>query len=199
MDSHTEVTIMKRLLLLILFAAALFSLSACLAPSGNTLEQRREAIERMERETLSQLYNQRPTAETVISKAAGYAVFSNVNAQFLMLGGGGGYGVAVNRSSGQKTFMKMAQIDLGFGLGVQDIRVVFVFHSERALNSFVYNGWEFGAQADAAAKAREKGAAITGEVSIDAETSMYTMTESGLMAKINLAGTKYWRDDNMNY
>ncbi|MGK2943451.1 MAG: YSC84-related protein [Desulfuromonadales bacterium] len=93
----------------------------------------------------------------------------------------------------------MAQIDLGFGLGVQDIRVVFVFHSERALNSFVYNGWEFGAQADAAAKAREKGAAITGEVSIDAETSMYTMTESGLMAKINLAGTKYWRDDNLNY
>lgn len=199
MDSHTEVTIMKRLLLLILFAAALFSLSACLAPSGNTLEQRREAIERMERETLSQLYNQRPTAETVISKAAGYAVFSNVNAQFFMLGGGGGYGVAVNRSSGQKTFMKMAQIDLGFGLGVQDIRVVFVFHSERALNSFVYNGWEFGAQADAAAKAREKGAAITGEVSIDAETSMYTMAESGLMAKINLAGTKYWRDDNLNY
>jgi lipid-binding SYLF domain-containing protein len=190
---------MKRFFLLIQFAAVLFSLSACLAPSGNTLEQKRAAIERMERETLSQLYSQRPTAETVVSKAAGYAVFSNVNAQFFMLGGGGGYGVAVNQSSGQKTFMKMAQIDMGFGLGVQDIRVVFVFHSERALNSFVYNGWEFGAQADAAAKAREKGAAITGEVSIDAETSMYTMTESGLMAKINLAGTKYWRDDNMNY
>jgi lipid-binding SYLF domain-containing protein len=190
---------MKRFFLLIQFAAVLFSLSACLTPSGNTLEQKRAAIERMERETLSQLYSQRPTAETVVSKAAGYAVFSNVNAQFFMLGGGGGYGVAVNQSSGQKTFMKMAQIDMGFGLGVQDIRVVFVFHSERALNSFVYNGWEFGAQADAAAKAREKGAAITGEVSIDAETSMYTMTESGLMAKINLAGTKYWRDDNMNY
>ena len=38
----------------------------------------------------------------------------------------------------------------------------------------------------------------TGEVSIDAETSMYTMSEAGLMAKVNLAGTKYWKDDELN-
>ena len=56
-----------------------------------------------------------------------------------------------------------------------------------------------GGSADAAAKARDKGAAITGEVSIDAETTIYTMSESGLIAKVNLAGTKYWRDDSLNY
>ncbi len=190
---------MKRFLLLILSATILVSFNACLAPSGDTLEQKRAAIDRMESETLSQLYSQRPTAESVVKKAAGYAVFSNVNAQYLIIGGGGGYGVAVNHSTGQRTYMKMAQIDIGLGLGVQDIRVVFVFHSPRALNSFVYSGWEFGAQGDAAAKARGKGAAITGEVSIDAETTMYTMSESGLMAKINLAGTKYWQDNNLNY
>ncbi|MCK5668437.1 MAG: hypothetical protein KAI15_05080, partial [Gammaproteobacteria bacterium] len=96
-------------------------------------------------------------------------------------------------------YMRMAQVDLGLGIGVQDIRVVFVFHSARALNSFVDSGWEFGGQADVAAKARDKGAAATGEISIDAETSMYTMAESGLMAKVNLAGTKYWKDDNLNF
>ena len=76
---------------------------------------------------------------------------------------------------------------------------MFVFHSAKALNAFVTSGWEFGGQADAAAKARDKGVAATGEVSIDAETTMYTMSESGLMAKVNLAGTKYWKDDNLNY
>jgi len=25
------------------------------------------------------------------------------------------------------------------------------------------------------------------------------MSEAGLMAKVNLAGTKYWKDDNLNY
>ena len=189
---------MKRIFSVLLIGSFLITLGACLSPSGSTLEQKRDAIERMHNETLAQLYRQRPTAESVIDKAAGYAVFSNVNAYFF-LGGGLGYGVAVNQSTSQRTYMKMAQGGLGLGVGIQDIRVVFVFHSARAFNDFVTNGWEFGAQADAVAKAREKGGAFTGEVSVDAETTMYTMSESGLMAKVNLAGSKYWRDDTLNF
>lgn len=190
---------MKRILLMLLAVVILLPLTACLTPKGDSPEEKRAAIQRMQNESLAQLYKQRPTAENVVNKAAGYAVFSNVNAQYFFFGGGGGYGIAVNQSSGQKTYMKMAQVDLGLGLGVQDVRVVFVFHSAKALNTFVNSGWEFGAQADAAAKARDKGLAATGEVSIDAETTMYTMSESGLMAKVNLAGTKYWKDDKLNY
>jgi lipid-binding SYLF domain-containing protein len=189
---------MRKVLFVLLSAVILLSLSACLSPRGATPEQKRSAILAMHDEALAQLYQQRSTAVGVISKAAGYAVFSNVNAQFFWFGGGGGYGVAVNRSSGHKTYMKMAQIDLGLGLGVQDIRVVFVFHSARALNGFVNSGWEFGGQADAAAKAKDKGVAATGEISIDSETTMYTMSEAGLMAKVNLAGTKYWKADSLN-
>jgi len=189
----------KALLLPVIFILILLSLSGCLAPHSVTPEQKRSAIINMHDDTLSRLYLQRPTAREVIDKAAGYAVFSNVNALYLIVGGGGGSGVAVDRSSGHKTFMKMAQVDLGFGLGVQDIRVVFVFHSARAYMSFVNSGWEFSGQADAAAKGRDKGAAATGEISIDAEKTIYTMSEAGLMAKVNLAGTKYWKDDSLNY
>ncbi len=190
---------MKRLFLMLMSIVIALSLTACLSPIGDTPEEERAAIQRMHDETLTQLYKQRPTSENIVNKAAGYAVFSNVNALYFVFGGGGGYGVAVDHSSGQKAYMKMAQIDLGLGLGVQDVRVVFVFHSARALDGFINSGWEFGGQADAAAKARNKGAAVTGEVSIDAETSIYTMSESGLMAKVNLAGTKYWKDESLNY
>lgn len=189
---------MQKVLSLFILAIAVMTLNSCLSPSGSTLEQKRDAIERMHNETLAQLYRQRATAEGVIDKAAGYAVFSNVNAYFF-LGGGAGYGVAVNQTNGQRTYMKMAQAGVGLGVGLQDIRVVFVFHSARAFNDFVNNGWEFSGQADAVAKAREKGGALTGEISIDAETTVYTMSESGLMAKVNLAGTKYWRDDYLNF
>jgi lipid-binding SYLF domain-containing protein len=194
-----KVVMMKKILLMILSLVVVLSLGACLAPSGDSPDLKRTAIQRMHNETLTQLYRQRLTAESVVNKSAGYAVFSNVNAQFTFFGGGGGYGLAVNRSSDHKTYMRMAQAGLGFGFGVQDVRVVFVFHSTRAFDSFVNSGWEFGAQADAAAKARDKGTSATGEVSIDAETTMYTMSESGLMAKVNLVGTKYWKDDSLNY
>jgi lipid-binding SYLF domain-containing protein len=189
---------MKRFLQAVLSMAMIATLSACWSPSGSTLEQKRAAIDNMQNETLNSLYSQRPEARDIIAKAAGYAVFSNVNAQVVFLGGAGGFGVAVRQPNGERTYMKMAQVDLGLGIGLHDIRVVFVFLSAQAYNNFVNRGWEFGAQADAAAKARDKGAAATGEVSIDAETTMYTMSESGLMAKVNLAGTKYWRDDTLN-
>lgn len=184
------------ILLLAILSAGL--LAGCLAPQGDSPDEKRAAIQRMKAETLDFLYKERPSAHDVIDKSAGYAVFSNVSGQYFFVGGGGGYGVAVDRASGRQTYMKMAQVGLGFGLGLQDLRAVFVFHSRRAFDDFVTKGWEFSAQMDAAAKAREKGAAVTGEVSIDAETSVYTLSEAGLLAKVNLAGTKFWRDDVLN-
>lgn len=189
---------MNKTFRLLMCLLLLLSLSACLAPSGGSPEDKRAAIQRMHDETLTRLYVERPTARDVIDKAAGYAVFSNVSAQIIWVGGAGGYGVAVDAASRFKIYMRMAQIDLGLGLGVQDIRVIFVFHSRQAFDNFVYRGWEFGGQADAAAKARDKGGSFTGELSIDAETTIYTMTESGLMAKVNLSGSKYWQDDALN-
>jgi lipid-binding SYLF domain-containing protein len=190
---------MKRMLSVMVAAMFSVALTACFAPQGDSPDQKRAAINKMHDETLAKLYSQRATASELVNKAAGYAVFSNVNAQWFFVGGAGGFGVAVDRSSGHKTYMQMAQLDLGFGFGVQDIRVVFIFHSARAYMDFVNSGWEFGGQADAAAKVEDKGVAATGEVSIDAETTMYTMSEAGLMAKVNLAGTKYWRDNSLNY
>ena len=173
-------------------------LTGCLAPRAQTPTAKREAIETMRQETLAELYQRRPAARTNVERAEGYAVFSNVSAQIIYLGGGGGYGVVVDRLTGRKTYMKMAQVDLGLGLGVQDLRVIFVFHTRQALDRFVTSGWDFGVQGDLAAKAENRGGAASGEVSVSPEVDVYTLTESGLMAKVNLAGTKYWQDRELN-
>ena len=190
---------MLRIFRLVMMSALVLTLSAgCLAPRGDSPEEKRATIQRMKADTLEYLYHERPSAKEVIGKAAGYAVFSNINALYFFGGGGGGYGVAVNQGSGRETYMRLAQVGVGVGLGLQDIRLVIVFHSQRAYDDFVTIGWEFGVQADAAAKARDKGASATGELSIDAETTIYTLTEAGLMAKVNLVGTRYWRDEALN-
>ncbi len=182
-----------------ILGAALF-LAGCLGPVRGTVEEKRATIDSMAAETLERLYLLNAGAQEKIQRrAAGYAVFSNVNAQALFLGGGGGYGVAVNKESGQRSYMKMAQVGVGLGLGIQDVRVVFVFYTNAALDRFVYQGWDFAAQADAAAKSDTKGGSAGGEISITSDMDAYTLTESGLLAKINLAGTKYWLDKALNY
>ena len=188
---------MKKLMTAAICLIVALSLVACSAP-GRTKSEQIATVEQMKKETLQDLYRQRPSAKAVLSRSVGYAVFSNVSGQYIFVGGGGGYGVAINKKTGKKTYMQMAQVGLGIGLGIQDIRVVFVFHSSNAFNDFVESGWEFGGQADAAAKASEKGGSATGEVTVSSEIDIYTMTESGLLAKVNMAGTKYWKDSDLN-
>jgi lipid-binding SYLF domain-containing protein len=93
--------------------------------------------------------------------------------------------------------MKMGEVGLGLGLGVKDFRAVFVFDNQATFNRFVESGWEFGAHADAAAKAKDKGGAVGGEVLIDGIT-IYQLTESGLALQATIKGTKYWKDDELN-
>jgi hypothetical protein len=65
------------------------------------------------------------------------------------------------------------------------------------MNKFINSGWEFGAQADAAAKASDKGAAVGAEVVIDGIT-IYQLTESGLALQATVKGTKFWKNDKLN-
>ena len=91
----------------------------------------------------------------------------------------------------------MGEAGLGLGIGLKDFRAVFVFHSRGALSQFVEDGWAFGVNADAAAKASEKGAAVGGEATFD-NITVYQLTESGLALQATVKGTKFWQDSELN-
>ncbi len=172
-------------------------IGGCATTGGKTPTEKRQAILDMKNEVLSDLYKLKPDAKSQISSAPGYAVFSNANVNIIFASFGGGYGVVKNNNTGKHTYMKMGEVGLGLGAGVKDFRVVFVFHNADSMNRFVEHGWAFGAQADAAAKASDKGAAVGGEVIVD-NISIYQLTESGLALQATLKGTKFWKDDSLN-
>jgi hypothetical protein len=73
---------------------------------------------------------------------------------------------------------------------------VFI-HTKDSMTRFVENGWAFGAQADAAAKSSDKGAAVGGELTVDNMT-IYQITETGLALQATVKGTKFWKDESLN-
>jgi lipid-binding SYLF domain-containing protein len=152
----------------------------------------------MKNETLVKLYAQKPETRAMIKKAAGYGVFSNIGTYIFLLASGNGYGIVVDNSTGQKTYMKMGSVGFGLGVGVKDIRAVFIFRNKRVLNEFVEKGWEFGGQADAAAKSGDKGGAASGEAYIETDIIVYQLTEAGVALQATIAGTKYWKDKDLN-
>jgi len=94
--------------------------------------------------------------------------------------------------------MKMISAGVGPGLGVKDYRVIFVFENDKVLADFLDSGWSGSAQADAAAKAGEKGGAYSGAVEVAPGVWVYQITENGLALQLTLQGTKYYKDDDLN-
>jgi lipid-binding SYLF domain-containing protein len=152
----------------------------------------------MEKDTLAKLYSVQPSAKRAVEGAAGYAVFSNFGMKILFAGGGSGKGVALDRKTGQRTYMKMGEIQAGVGMGVKKFRIVFVFESPDKLNAFVHQGWEFGGQTTAAATTGDQGAALQGAMSVSPGVWMYQLTDQGLAAEATVKGTKYWKDTDLN-
>jgi hypothetical protein len=79
-----------------------------------------------------------------------------------LLASGRGYGVLKDNKTGQDTYMCVAALGGGVGLGVKDIRVVFVFNDAKVMQQFVEQGWQFGGKGDASAKYKDSGVSAEG-------------------------------------
>ena len=190
---------MKAKRLLIASLIGLFAVSAFAADDEKEKEEDRTEIRQMVQDTLTRLYKAQPAAKTAVEKGYGYAVFSNTGVKILLGGSGKGKGLAVNNKTKQETFMKMLELQAGLGMGVKKFRVVFVFENQKAFDSFVNSGWEFGGQTSAAAKTSpDKGGSMEGAASVSEGVWMYQLTDKGLALEITAKGTKYSKDDDLN-
>lgn len=187
---------MKPFCVFMLIIGLTFFTTGCATTAGSASEKR-TAILKMQNDTLTELYTLKPHAEQQVKTAPGYAVFSNANVNLILASFGGGYGVVKNNQTGQHTFMKMAEVGVGLGAGAKDFRIIMVFDKATTLDQFIAKGWTLGAQADAAAKATDRGAAVGGELVINGIT-VYQLTETGLALQATVKGTKFWQDPELN-
>lgn len=189
---------------------AAFSLPMLSACTGNVrpttpgespqvaVEEARQDVRTMASNTLQTLYAKQPEARGAIENAAGYAVFSNFGMKILVAGGGTGEGLAVNNKTKQEIFMRMAEVQAGLGFGVKKFRLVWVFETQQAFDSFVNSGYQFGGQAALSAKAAGVGGGIAGAASVSPGVWVYQITDDGIAAELTVKGTKYYRDKELD-
>lgn len=91
-------------------------IGGCATTGGKTPVEKRQSILSMKNDVLSDLYKLKPDVKSQISRAPGYAVFSNGNINIIFASFGGGYGVVKNNKSGKYTYMKMGEVGIGLGL-----------------------------------------------------------------------------------
>lgn len=177
-----------------LLLAAILALSAgpVLAQGSSEVQERRQEIDSSAQATLDELMNAEASVRDLYGRAVGYAVFTVTKGGFIVSGGGGN-GVAVNKSTGQRTYMRMGMAGIGLGIGGQRYNLVMLFETEDRLGKFIAGGWDSSATAEAAAG--QEGVAVRSSF-IDG-VAFYQITDKGLMGWADVSGTKFWVNDEL--
>ncbi len=187
---------MKKLLILSIAVAMALSAPAAFAEDDKKAAEnaeKRAEIDKIAKETLDEILEKAKNAPGLYESAYGWAVFDNMRITFIFTGGGGS-GVAVNKATGARTYMKMGTGGLSFGIGAQKYQVIMFFQSEEVFTGFIEKGWKAESGATAAAGTAGVGAGTTFVNGI----AVYQITEAGLMASADISGTKYSVDKKLN-
>jgi lipid-binding SYLF domain-containing protein len=184
----------------IILLVCLGLVGAC-TTAPQTISQKEEKqidILTMANETMDRFYRANPGARDQVTAAAGFAVFSDTGFKLGIMGGAKGAGMAVDNIIGLETFMKMFELQPGLGIGAEKFWLLFVFDTPYALIKFSNSGWEFGANAMAAAKSSEKGGALAGAATLAEGVHILQLTEKGLIVGVSLTGAKFYPDKDLN-
>lgn len=174
-------------LAVMLFAAAAVASTAS-AGIFKSRDEQRTGIDSDETWTLNELFAESERAKRLYDSAYGYATFNIIKVS-LGVTGGGGQGVAVNKATGERTYMRMGTGGLNLGAGGQKYQLVFLFEDKESFDNFTNNGWEAGASANAVAGTAGANAGTTFINGV----AVYQLTAAGLMLQLDISGTKYWR------
>jgi lipid-binding SYLF domain-containing protein len=138
------------------------SYAGLFSPKGDTPEEKRQVIRQQRDEMLAELIKTKPELKDRVAKAVGYATFKQTDVNLFMLASGRGYGVLRDNKTGKDTFMCVASLGAGIGMGVKDLRIIFVFNDAKVMQQFVEQGWQFGGKGDASAKYKDTGVSAEG-------------------------------------
>ena len=156
-------------------------------------EGKRGKINETAEESLEQLFGENAKAKEIFARSYGWAVFDNLKIG-IGISGGGGNGVAVVKNTNARTYMKMGTAGVGLTLGAKKYQVIFLIQDSKTFENFVDKGWQ--ADADASAVAGKDGVAVMTDFVNG--LAVYQLTEKGLMANADIAGTKYWKNKKLN-
>ena len=164
----------------------LLFLGGCATVPGKTKTDQIQTVDQLIETTLADLVSQNPAVKKELERSVGYVIMNNKITKIPVFGAGAGYGAAVARASGEKTYLRMARFDFGAGWGARSVRPVLIFFDEPLFQKFIRGTFKIKMSAEASAKVGETGAAGgTGGHPSKSESSPYSsylITDAGVSA-----------------
>ena len=161
----------------------------CASPQGETAEDKRQFILEQDQAVIDAAIGDKPVTREEIEGAAGYATFTNIDTQVLLLGGDDGYGVLTNNETGERTYLDFDAIEMGPGVGIGKYRLLLLFEDQETIREFLGGQWKWGAESSAIA-AGSQGAGNSAEqtAAFDQGIKIWTIGTVGFAAQVDVTG-----------
>ena len=170
--------------------ALLFGAAGCASIPGKTGSEQAIAVEELEKKTLADVQQQSPGSTEELAGCVGYVIMNNKLTKIPLVGVGAGYGVAVDKKTDERTYLKMSRFDLGMGWGARAVRPVMIFQDAEKFRKFIDGEFDVTLGAEASAKVGEAGGAGGGSGDASQKDQGYTsyvITDAGVSATASLA------------
>lgn len=178
-------------------ATVILSLVAGNAFAASTKAEKQAEIRAATQTSVAKFIKADPKLQDQMHKAPGYAVFTTFGLSFIV-GGAGGKGLVHENKTKQDVFMEMAQASAGPQVGISENETLIIFKTDKGMQEFIAKGWSAstGGAVQAGAAGKSAGPATGALENLDA--GYYTLTKNGLSVGIVAAGTKFWKDSDLN-
>ena len=160
-----------------------------------TPAETRAKLDAMADATLQRLFADEPDSRALFDESVGYAVFDTRQVSYVVAAAYG-RGVAVERATGKRTYMKTGSAGAGvsFGLGGFDTQFVILFENQAAYDEFITRGIDATAEAGTMAGEKQEQLALR----FQQGRAVFALTQKGWKVLARLMGIRNWPDAELN-
>ena len=173
-----------RIILALLASALPLALGACTTAPNST--EGRSSLHEEVAEALTEFKHQGPTLETFLERSVGYAVFPDVGAGAIGIGGAYGKGELFEKNE-MVGYCDLSQGTIGLQLGGQSYSEIVFFMNKSALEGFKRGQLAF----DAAASAIAANAGASADADYRRGVAVFTIAQGGLMFQAAIGGQHF--------
>ncbi|MBR5914013.1 MAG: hypothetical protein IKZ58_06595 [Selenomonadaceae bacterium] len=176
-------------LFLITLLIILTSTSVSLAKEKDPDKERAELMQ-MSGEVLDKMSKKYPETTDQVENSYAYCTISSSSVKLGFWGSGHGRGVAINNETGEKVYVKMKEVTVGFNIGAKEYDLLFIITNKDTWDKFISGKIEFGTEVTAAATDGVSGDAYTNAKNVAKGVYVYQVDKKGLAVELTFKGAR---------
>ncbi len=179
----------KKFIQLMLFALVIMTASTVFAAKKSP-EEIRAKLDEMSEQVLERMYEKYPSSEKAVQLSYAYCTISASSVKWGFYGDDHGRGVAVNKQTDERIYMKMKEMSLGINFGAKEYDLLFVIVNKEAWDRFISGNIKFGSEVSAQASDGVNGDTFTNAAIVANGVWVYQLDKKGLAVEFSLKGAR---------